>query len=164
MPEASCRIVLAIGLPGSGKSTFFARVCANPISSDAVRRQLMDDESDQSRNGAVFATVRFLLEQRLRAHRPVTYIDATNLTRRERAPYIRIAREHGCAIEAVWFDVPLEICKLRNSVRGRVVPDFAMDQLAAKFVPPSLEEGFTRISREMPSLNTPPGVSRLTTR
>jgi len=78
------KIVLAVGLPGSGKSTYLARLGVNPISSDAIRLQLADDETDQTIHGRVFATVRYLLKQRLDLRRPVTFIDATNLTRRDR--------------------------------------------------------------------------------
>jgi predicted kinase len=49
-------------------------------------------------------------------------------------------------VEAVFFDVPLEICRRRNLGRGRIVPEEAMQMMAAKLQPPSSEEGFTRIS------------------
>lgn len=139
------RIILAVGLPGSGKSTYFNGLGAHPISSDAIRLQLADDESDQTIHGAVFATMRYLLRRRIRLQRPATYIDATNITRKDRKPFIKLAIQHGCEIEAVFFDIPVEICKARNSRRGRVVPDHALDLMAAKLVPPSIEEGFTRV-------------------
>jgi len=139
------KVVVAVGLPGSGKSSYFAKVGAHPVSSDALRLQLVDDETDQTINGRVFALVRHLVTQRLELRRPVTYVDATNLTRRERRTYIRIARQHACAVEALWFDVPLDVCKARNAARGRKVPAYAMDQMAARFVPPSVSEGFERV-------------------
>jgi predicted kinase len=138
-------IVVAVGLPGSGKSTYFAKLGVHPISSDAIRLQLADDETVQTIHGRVFATVRFLLKQRLDLNRPVTYIDATNLTPGERRPYVKIARERGCGIEALYFDVPLEVCKARNASRGRIVPESAMDKMAAKLKAPTTAEGFDRI-------------------
>jgi predicted kinase len=139
------RIVLLVGLPGSGKSTY-ARDAGLPVlSSDAIRLLLADDETNQMIHGRVFATLRYLLVQRLEILRPTTCVDATHLTRAERKPYIDIARQYGCAIEAVFFDVPLEMCLTRNHQRDRQVPDDALIAMAAKLQPPAIEEGFTKI-------------------
>jgi predicted kinase len=143
--EARQRIVLLVGLPGSGKSTWAARQGISPLSSDHVRELLADDATDQTIHARVFATLRYLLRQRLAVGRPVTYVDATHLTPAERKPYVEIAQWYGCDLEAVAFDVPVETCIERNRGRGRVVPEEAIRAMAEKLRIPTEEEGFRSI-------------------
>ena len=137
--------MLLVGLPGSGKSTYVSELKASVLSSDAIRHLLADDERDQTIHTRVFATLRYLLIQRLEIHRPVTYIDATHLTLDERLPYLQIAREHAAEIDAVFFNIPLDICLQRNRNRIRQVPEDILVSMAAKLQPPSYDEGFRNI-------------------
>jgi len=150
MPNATSsrrqRIVVLVGLPGSGKSTYLEQRGVTALSSDAIRQLLADDATDQTIHGRVFSTLRYLVRQRLAIGRAATYVDATHLTPAERRPYVKIAQKYGCAIEALFFDVPLEVCLKRNRIRPRVVPDDAMRAMAAKLVPPSVAEGFSRVT------------------
>jgi predicted kinase len=140
------RIVVLVGLPGSGKSTYMKRQGVGSLSSDGVRKLLADDETDQSIHHQVFATLRYLLRRRLALGRPVTYLDATHLTPRERRPYVRMGQALACRVEAVFFDVPIEVCRERNRRRVRVVPEDVMERMAAKLVPPTVEEGFAAVT------------------
>jgi predicted kinase len=140
------RIVVLVGLPASGKSTYLEQLGVRGLSSDGIRQLLADDETDQTIHPRVFQTLRYLLGQRLAIGRPATYIDATNLTPEERRPYLEIGRARGCEVEAVFFDVPLPVCLHRNAQRPRVVPGEALRKMAIKLVPPTTEEGFARVS------------------
>ena len=146
MTSAPQRIVVLVGLPGSGKSTWAARRFPVTLSSDSIRELLADDATDQSIHRHVFATLRFLLRRRLAVGRPATCIDATSLTPRERSPYLAIGRTRGCRVEAVFFDVPLPVCRARNAARHRVVPDDALQRMAQKLVPPTIQEGFAKVT------------------
>lgn len=145
------KIVITVGLPGSGKSTYLKRRGLNAISSDEIRRLIADDPEDQTIHARVFATIRYLIRQRLVVGRTVTYVDATHLTRWERRPYIRLARRHGCEIEALFFDTPVEVCIVRNTLRERVVPSEAIWQMSRKLQPPTIEEGFDGVIK--PQMN-----------
>ncbi len=144
--EVRSRIVVVVGLPGSGKTTYLETHRLPSLSSDAIRKLLADDETDQTIHARVFPTMRYLLYHRIAIGRPVTYMDATHLTPQERRPYIQIARLFNCSVEALFFDVPLEICKERNRRRARVVPEEALERMAAKLVPPTVDEGFDSVT------------------
>src|SRR5882724_4307072 len=72
-------VVLSIGLPGSGKSSWFKRNNITPLSSDLLRGLLFDDPNEQRFQDLVFSNLRSLLRARLVARRPMNYVDATNL-------------------------------------------------------------------------------------
>ena len=139
-------VVLAIGLPGSGKSTWFKRHNVAPLSSDMMRSLLFDDVREQRFQDLVFSNLRSMLKARLIAKRPTNYVDATNLTPQERQHWIKLAKDYGYEVHAVFFDVPLEVCIERHNRRDRVVPEDAMRRMAAKLKAPSFDEGFAKIT------------------
>jgi predicted kinase len=153
-PEAAGRspqapkgfVVLAIGLPGSGKTTWFRRRGVTPLSSDLLRSLLFDDITEQRWQGLVFSTLRSLLRARLIAKMPWNYVDATNLSPHERRQWIKMAKSFGYDVQAVFFDVPLEVCMERNRRRERTVSDDVMKKMAERLRPPDFKEGFSKIT------------------
>lgn len=139
------RVVLLVGLPGSGKSTWAAGK-PGVLSSDALRALLADDPDNQQIHSRVFRVLRVVLKQRLELKRPLTYIDATNLTPKERSPYIKMAQLLDSDIEALFFDVPPEECIRRNQARDRKVPREVIEAMSRKLVPPNPIEGFSSVT------------------
>lgn len=144
--QAKGAVVLAIGLPGSGKSTWFKRHNLIPLSSDLMRTLLFDDVTEQRYQDLVFSTLRSLLRARMIAKRPWNHVDATNLSPKERRSWIKLAHDFGYDAHAVFFDVPTEVCIERNRKRGRNVPDDVIHRMAAKLRAPKFEEGFSKIT------------------
>jgi len=149
-------VVLTIGLPGSGKTTWFKRRGVTPLSSDMLRSILFDDITEQRYQGLVFSTLRSLLRARLIAKMPWNYVDATNLSPHERRQWIKMARSFGYEVQAVFFDVPLEVCMERNRRRERTVSDETMQKMAERLRPPSFKEGFSKITVVRVKSSPPP--------
>jgi predicted kinase len=139
-------VVLAIGLPGSGKSSWFKRHNIHPLSSDLLRELLFDDAQEQRFQDLVFSNLRSMLKARLIARRPMNYVDATNLTPHDRNSWIKLAKDYGYDVQGLFFDVPLEVCMERHQRRGRAVPEEIMQKMAGKLKPPTFEEGFSKIT------------------
>lgn len=121
-------LVLLVGPPAAGKSTFAAGLVAagsvepqDVLSSDAYREALTGDASDTSADRRVWVLLRRDLEERMAAGR-TTVVDATNVFPRRRGRHIRVAKAHGRPVTAVVFDVPLDELLRRNAARPSPVP------------------------------------------
>jgi predicted kinase len=145
-PSSKGVVVLAIGLPGSGKSSWFKRHNIHPLSSDLLRELLFDNADEQRFQDLIFSNLRSMLKARLIARRPMNYVDATNLTPHDRHSWIKLAKDYRYDVQAVYFDVPVEVCLERNQRRERVVPEDVMRRFASKLRAPTFEEGFSKIT------------------
>ena len=111
-----------------------------------LRALLFDDPSEQRFQDLVFSNLRSMLKARLIAHRPLNYVDATNLTPQERSNWIKLGKDFGYEVQAVYFDVPLEVCIERHQRRDRLVPEDVMRKMSAKLKAPTFDEGFSKIT------------------
>jgi predicted kinase len=136
---ASMELVLFIGPPAVGKSTFYATRFAQThlrLSLDMLRTRHRESR---------------LVETCLATRQPVV-IDNTNPTRAERAVYIAPARACGFRVIGYRFDVPYDQLLARNAARsGRAkVPEVAIRATLAKLEVPALDEGFDQLWRVGP--------------
>ena len=136
LPEGA--LVLLVGPPAAGKSTFAAALVAagevaseDVLSTDTYREVLTGDALDLTSDKKVWAEVRERLVEKMAAGR-TTVVDATNLFARRRARHIRVAREYGRPVVAVRFDVPAADLLERNERRERVLRESVVVTMAVE--------------------------------
>jgi len=131
-------LVIFVGLPGSGKSTYYQEHYA--ATHVHVSKDLMPSARDREQRQ------RMQIEQALAAGKSVV-VDNTNPTIEGRATLIEIGKRHGARLVACWFDVDVRVCIMRNRSReGRArVPEVAIFTTRKKLVAPSVEEGFDEV-------------------
>ncbi len=155
---ADIELVILVGIPGSGKTTFFRR----RLEGRYVRVSL-DNWRGRSN---VRAKERLAIAEGLERARQSAgalrgvVVDNTNITRQTRRRYFELAAEMRASAAAVrvvayWFDEPLERCLARNESRPidaavgepYFVPAAAIVGFARSLEPPRYEEGFAEILR-----------------
>jgi predicted kinase len=111
-------LVVLIGPSGSGKSTFARKhfLPTEILSSDACRALVSDEENNQAVTNDAFAVLHFIAGKRLALGR-LTVIDATNVQRESRKPFVEIARQYHCLPVAIVLNMPEKLCHERNRLR-----------------------------------------------
>ena len=130
--------VILIGLPASGKSTFFRERFAGThdhISKDLLRNNRRPQRRQEQ-----------LIEESLASGRSVV-VDNTNPSVAVRAPLIAAARRHGADLAGYFFVTEAGDALRRNRAReGRDrVPDVAIFAVRKHLEPPTTTEGFDRL-------------------
>ena len=132
-----------VGVPGSGKSTFASK---HPecivVSTDAIRKELFGDESEQKNGALVFEIAYARLAQAVALGHDVIF-DATNVKRKSRAELFK--RFPNVEHVAVFVNTPFPVCKKRNNQRERRVPVSVIRRMTYQLEPPTLEEGYKEI-------------------
>ena len=141
--------VIFVGLPASGKTTFFRERFASThvhVSKDAIPKSC-DRESRQR------AQIAAALEDDASV-----VVDNTNVTAAERASIIAIARVRGAKIVCFYFESRLTLCEERNATRAAAVPLVALRSKARALERPSISEGidemfYVKIERDQFRVN-----------
>jgi predicted kinase len=142
------RVVLLIGVPGSGKSTVARNRYPRPEfdihSTDGIREELFGDEATQGPWSQIELVLRWRILKSVCARR-VAVVDATHAQRIHRTVAVEWLRSIGVEqVHALHVATPLAICRERNRGRSRVVPDRVISAMhqALEASPPGVEDGF----------------------
>ena len=138
-------LYMTVGLPGSGKSYYAKENFPNAYiaSSDKLREELWGDENKQGDNEVLFNTLHRRITGNLLLDNDVVY-DATNLNAKRRRKYLKtIEPEHRKV--CLFFLTDIDICKERNKLRDRTVPDEVIDKMYRSIQIPQYSEGWNEI-------------------
>lgn len=140
MPEASIELVLLVGLPASGKSTFYRERLAEShvlVSKDTMRKGSNRAKRQRRAIEAAFSEGRSVA------------VDNTNVSREERGSAIEVARLYGARVIVYHFAESVAACRERNALRdgAACVPLVAIYAAAKRYEEPSFEEGIESIHR-----------------
>lgn len=139
-------LIITVGIPGCGKSTF-AKFSADRglivdqiISSDTIREELTGDMTNQGRNGDVFKALHERTFKAI-ASGQRTLVDATNLKPVNRREIKRLGETFVVLGQPVDFlalrftdSENFDLCQERNLARERVVPEDVMRRFHASFL------------------------------
>jgi predicted kinase len=136
MPETERRLVMTVGLPRSGKSTWARQVGSPIVNPDAIRLSLHGASWRAEAEPMVWAVAKLMVAALFEAGHDQVILDATNTTRARRDDW-EDKRWHRIYMP---FDTPKEVCAERAIATGK--PDLlpVIERMAAAFEPVQEEE------------------------
>jgi len=141
------KLIFLIGLPGSGKSTYAEKNLSKDseiLSSDRIRQELFNDETNQDNNQLVFDTL-FARARDFLIQGKNVVIDATNVDKQERVNSLAKFKDLDVYRVAIVVKTPVSECIRRDSMRERTVGKNVILKFRRRMVYPTKAEGFDKI-------------------
>ncbi|KAI5809648.1 polynucleotide kinase 3 phosphatase-domain-containing protein [Peziza echinospora] len=143
---ADVELVLLVGSPGSGKSSYARRHLA-PLGYERVNQDLL-----KTRPKCLKAASEFLEAKKCVA------VDNTNPDVETRKIWIDLAKSYSVPIRCIYVTTPSKVCEHNDAVRAfggdvvnpehrKVLPRIAFAGYNSRFKEPTLAEGFTDITK-----------------
>lgn len=142
-----CTVVIGIGIPGSGKTTFLKKLATETeaayVCADDIRKEITGSAINHDHESEVWEIFYQRIDAALDNGEDI-YIDVTNAVGTNRRKLATHCKSKSRMVIGIWFDMPVDVCKQRNSSRSRVVPDYAIDRMLKQLEvdPPTKQDGF----------------------
>ena len=159
--HAKKEIVVFVGPPGAGKSTFYWK-SLKPLGYERINQDILKSrdkclaaakEELKDGNSIAIGTLRLPVNRQFHES---NFLDNTNADPDTRALWISLAKTHKVPARCVWFKTPIFLCEHNDAVRSRnhlmnpekrqFLPKLAFAGFSSRFKAPRLEEGFEDIT------------------
>jgi len=163
------RLLMMVGLPASGKSTFRAQLESNLrenlgstdeyfiMSSDdlienyglTLNKTYNEVFADEQLRDLIMLETNTKVDLAIRAGKTVV-IDRTNMSKKARRAYIELAKLHGYEVDAMVFARPMTDeahveWNRRLDRPGKTIPNHVLVEMFRSYVRPTTEEGFDNV-------------------
>lgn len=125
------KIIMIIGIPGCGKTTFCKKFLPE------LKRISRDEIGDTQKE-------RKIILENLEQNNDFV-IDDINHTKNTRQIIFEMAKSYDTKITAIFFDFDVYRCIAQNSKREKPLPDSAIGRRNKELEPPTKDEGFDHI-------------------
>lgn len=144
-------LIVTVGIPGSGKTSWVKNYIEENkdknievISSDEIRKELLNDIEDQSKNKEVFELMRKRTKESL-SKGYVTIYEATNISSKRRRALLKEMKKYYSKAICLFKYKNLTNCIIDNEARDREVPNEVVERMYKNIEIPHKCEGFDEI-------------------
>ena len=145
-------LVLMMGVPGSGKSTYARNILKYGdiyVSRDEIRYSMLTDEDDYfaKENEVIKTFIQYIDEALIDTqYQGKVYADATHLSPKSRAQVLNQLKNKN-KVSVIYLDIPLNVILARNAQReGRaLVPENIVRRMYKSIILPTKAEGIEKL-------------------
>lgn len=145
-PSKTQEIILMVGYPASGKSTFYDNYL-KPVGYAHINQDELKTLSK-----CLTLTKKYLKEKKS------ICIDNTNPSLETRQKYIQLCKDNKIPIRCIYFNIDLQTAKFLNLYRANVsdknIPEISYNVYKKNFIEPTLKEGFKEMFITCVNLNS----------
>lgn len=144
-------LIVTVGIPGSGKTSWVKDYIEENkdknievISSDEIRKELLNDIEDQSKNKEVFDVMKKRTKESL-SNGHITIYEATNISSKRRRALLKEMKKYYSKAICLFKYKNLIDCIIDNDTRSKRVPDEVIERMYKNIEIPHKCEGFDEI-------------------
>ena len=154
--EKQKEIILLVGLPASGKSTYISKmngkfaIVSNDLYVEKIAKKLnliYTEAFDKINRDDVLSNTRKEFDKAIGKNKSVI-VDNTNMNTKERSYFMKSTAEEYKRIAIIFKISDAELRKRlnkRGEKTGKVIPYEVIEKMKARYEPPTTKEGFDEI-------------------